>query len=604
MTQFLLICLCIWLISTMLGAAIQRFYSGSWKITWHLVRNALFGLIISDAVAVLLGNTSAVGLQATWQTPQVKYLFTSVAICSSLLLTWFFRDTERTASTTKKTIWWTIAFVIICFIASFLYWVPLFFHDFFGEVTAEQLIFLLTSSSGDTTDTADRMVWNTLIIPCIACAALAPLLVASRKTKAIAVTKNHTLLQFTPKTIRIVTGVILVISMAISSQQALKKLPLADLYTGLTQDSSFVADHYVEPTWANLEFPQQQRNLIHIYMESMETSFLGTGNGSGMTPENLIPELQALMNEPGNVYFSNSSGNGGIYQNTAANHSVAGMINMNAGIPMKTNRIGVEGMMYPNFGWTSDILAAKGYNITLMMNADAAWGDVGPQYRAHGANNILDHQAFIEQKLIPADYRVEWGVEDEKLYAFAQTEMTRLAAADKPFYLVMENADTHTPGYVNEKCTNTPFDSKYSNAVFCSQHDLVQFVRWIQAQPWYENTTIVLTGDHLTMEHDWVQTWNKGNDKDRTIANLIINGVPAATQERMHNRVAASFDMFPTILTSIGIKIANDKLGLGTNLYSDKKTLFEELGREHVDSELRNKSDFFIQHKFSGIKDQ
>ena len=38
--------------------------------------------------------------------------------------------------------------------------------------------------------------------------------------------------------------------------------------------------------------------------------------------------------------------------------------------------------------------------------------------------------------------------------------------------------------------------------------------------------------------------------------------------------------MFPTILASIGVKIEGEKLGLGTNMFSGEKTLFEENGGE------------------------
>ena len=36
--------------------------------------------------------------------------------------------------------------------------------------------------------------------------------------------------------------------------------------------------------------------------------------------------------------------------------------------------------------------------------------------------------------------------------------------------------------------------------------------------------------------------------------------------------------MFPTMLASIGVKIEGERLGLGTNLFSDKPTIMEENG--------------------------
>lgn len=64
----------------------------------------------------------------------------------------------------------------------------------------------------------------------------------------------------------------------------------------------------------------------------------------------------------------------------------------------------------------------------------------------------------------------------------------------------MENADTHFPDGFLEKDAPTPFDKQYSNVIFHSQKQIYDFVKWIQAQDFYDNTTIVLTGDHLSMD--------------------------------------------------------------------------------------------------------
>jgi len=51
--------------------------------------------------------------------------------------------------------------------------------------------------------------------------------------------------------------------------------------------------------------------------------------------------------------------------------------------------------------------------------------------------------------------------------------------------------------------------------------------------------------------------------------------------------------MYPTILSSMGIEIEGDKLGLGTNLFSDEQTLIERDGLDKLEDELGQKSNFF-----------
>ena len=61
----------------------------------------------------------------------------------------------------------------------------------------------------------------------------------------------------------------------------------------------------------------------------------------------------------------------------------------------------------------------------------------------------------------------------------------------------------------------------------------------------------------------------------------------------MYHRKFSTMDMFPTILDSIGIKIEGNRLGLGTNLFSEEKTLAELYGYDYLFQELKKKSNFY-----------
>lgn len=77
----------------------------------------------------------------------------------------------------------------------------------------------------------------------------------------------------------------------------------------------------------------------------------------------------------------------------------------------------------------------------------------------------------------------------------------------------------------------------------------------------------------------------------RTTYNCIINAPIIPAEEK--NRQFATFDMFPTTLAALGVEIEGDRLGLGTNLFSDKKTLTEQYGFAALDEELQKKSEFY-----------
>ena len=123
----------------------------------------------------------------------------------------------------------------------------------------------------------------------------------------------------------------------------------------------------------------------------------------------------------------------------------------------------------------------------------------------------------------------------------------------------------------------------------CSSRQLVEFIRWIQQQPFYENTTIVLVGDHLTMDSDFCA--NVSPECQRGVLNIFVNAPVMAVNTK--NRIASTMDMFPTTIAALGGEIEGDRLGLGTNLFSGRPTLAEELGMDQLNAEVRKNSLFY-----------
>jgi hypothetical protein len=63
----------------------------------------------------------------------------------------------------------------------------------------------------------------------------------------------------------------------------------------------------------------------------------------------------------------------------------------------------------------------------------------------------------------------------------------------------MLTVDTHYPkGYTCRLCEDT-YDSSYANAIACSDRQVSAFLKWCMKQDWYEDTAIVVSGDHPTM---------------------------------------------------------------------------------------------------------
>lgn len=363
--------------------------------------------------------------------------------------------------------------------------------------------------------------------------------------------------------------------------------------------SQYIEENYVDPDTANLKFPAQKRNLIHIYLESMENTYFSKELGGNMN-ENLMPDLAQLTQEGYNFsHLPKGKGIGGHHMSTGATWSVASMVNMHTGLPMKIATdhyaYGLKDYFLPGATALGDILKKQGYNQSLMFGADAKFGGLDVFYKTHGDFRILDHKGVQKEGWLEEDYRVWWGYEDDKLYEYAKRELTRLSSAGKPFHFTMETADTHYPDGYLSKNAETPYESQYANVIRYSQAETVRFVRWIQEQPFYENTTVILIGDHLSMDRQFFREYVSPT-YDRTCYSVILN--PAESVRNIPdayrcNRQWAAFDMFPTILSSIGVSIDGHRLGLGTDLFSGEKTLFERDGAEAVNAAFNYRSDFY-----------
>jgi len=154
----------------------------------------------------------------------------------------------------------------------------------------------------------------------------------------------------------------------------------------------------------------------------------------------------------------------------------------------------------------------------------------------------------------------------------------------------MLTVDTHhQDGYVCELCDDE-FPEQYANVIACSSRQVSDFIDWAKSQDFYENTTIVIVGDHNTMDSDFAENLPEGYV--RTRYNAFINVPAEVSPEKIENRKFASYDYYPTTLASLGVKIDGERLGLGTNLFSSEETLYETYGTDMM-TELNMKSSFY-----------
>lgn len=354
------------------------------------------------------------------------------------------------------------------------------------------------------------------------------------------------------------------------------------------EKTDFYEKYYVNPAKTKLDFPSQKRNLIYIFMESMESSYADQEDG-GIMDDNYIPNLTKLAKE--NINFSDKADGklGGPTCLEATAYTVGGMVAQTAAINLKLHNSGsMFGNFLPNLTTMGDILNKEGYQQVFLCGSEGDFAGRDTYFTSHKDFHIEDYNAAKKEGFIAPDYKVFWGHEDEILYKRAKKQLEQLSSSDKPFNLTMLTVDTHFPrGYKCRLCKDK-YNRQYANVIACADQQVYDFVEWIKKQDFYKNTTIVIAGDHTTMVDTSDPIWgNLNNNYKRTVYNTIINADCTYKENVTENRDFSTMDMFPTTLAALGVQIDGNRLGLGTNLFSGQKTLPEKLGRGYINQELK-----------------
>ena len=362
---------------------------------------------------------------------------------------------------------------------------------------------------------------------------------------------------------------------------------------GMMKTTSVYEEEYAPPQKQIYQFPEKKKNLIYIFLESMETSYASVEEG-GVMADNYIPYLTEMAKE--NISFSDTDVLGGAQSVAGTTWTAAAMVTQTSGIPLtipiSKSNFGQDNKFLPGAYSIGEILEKEGYTNELLVGSKASFAKRKAYFEQHGNFRVFDYYTAVEREYIPEDYYVWWGYEDRRLFDYAKIELNKLYSEGNPFNLTMLTVDTHfTDGYKCPLCEEI-YDSQYANVIHCSDKQIYEFIEWIKQQPFYKDTVIVLSGDHLTMDHHYFDRISEtAMKRGRRIYNCFINTGMSADHTK--NRTFTTMDMFPTTLASLGVTWGKENLGLGVNLFSGEKTLAEKKGLQKFSDQLASSSDFY-----------
>lgn len=447
-------------------------------------------------------------------------------------------------------------FVFICL---FLIAVFRYVNKFFPQTTLEQILFFINTPC----DGADSKLVFLFVKRCLAAPFVYSMLIcyAPEIKKGIdkVLTKIHFSYTFF---VSVLFMLILAVYMATHINRDMMEKFFSNEYT------KFYEKHYVEPKNTKINFPVK-KNLIILHIESMEETF----KNAEFFGQSLIPDIE--KSERGFVKFNN------YHDGYSTNFTQGSQIAIFTGMPPRynsiINNIGNDVILFKDYYALGNILKDNGYSTLAIQGTDATFAGQKPFLQNHGIDEIID-ASVIAEKYPQYESDGTWGYSDADVFKILREKITE-STQKQPYFMYVLTVDTHFK-YVPAELKYHKFDNPYYDTLYNTNKVIAEFIEWFKNSENYKNTTVVIVGDHLRMGDDFDMP------QERSIYNLFIN----AKEPKNTRRSLTQIDLFPSIVEAMGGKIKGHRLGLGTSVFSKKKTLAERYSAEKLEEEMSKRN--------------
>ncbi|MFD2117516.1 LTA synthase family protein [Paenibacillus yanchengensis] len=298
------------------------------------------------------------------------------------------------------------------------------------------------------------------------------------------------------------------------------------------------------------------KNLIMIQMESFQ-NFLVNLRVDG---QEITPVFNELVNN--GHYFNN------FYQQVGQGNTSDAefVVNTSLYIPSR----GAASQIYGEKELPSlpKLLKQAGYYTTTFHTNVVDFWNRGELYTALGFDRYYDQQFFGDDNII------FFGAPDEVLYDKTADELKRLNEEQAPFYAHVIAMTAHHPYTIPEELTlidlpnrfNDTMVGSYLKSQYYADYALGSFIEDLKAQGVWEDSLIVLYGDHLglpmyslTREEKDLMSEIYGREYNYTdminIPLIIIDPNDASTA--VHEQLGGQIDILPTLANLLGVSLDN-----------------------------------------------
>jgi phosphoglycerol transferase len=333
-------------------------------------------------------------------------------------------------------------------------------------------------------------------------------------------------------------------------------------------------DHDAEMSMKITARPDQQRNLVVIYLESLERSYVD------------IDATQRAY-APINDLARQSVEAVNLQQVFGTTYTIAGIVASQCGVPLissglgdiffrKRTTVSLEALM-PSVTCLGDVLRDDGYTLSYLNGADLNRFSKRGFLKSHGYTRLLGSGDVAPE--IMEGRSNAFGMNDALLFGYVYDEYDHLSTQAAPFAMSMLTIATHGPdAFLDNECSSDNQTSKMPAAIACTAKHLQNFISYVRANPAARDTDIVVLSDHLALPNT-LETALKAKGDQRRDLFFINSGADAQVIERP----ATMLDIYPTILEHLGYGLRDGQANLGRSMFNATPNLLERFGVDDVD---------------------
>ena len=479
-----------------------------------------------------------------------------------------------------RRVFWGVSMVlgwILVLVGALLFGTAMWVRRTFGPVSVDQLLTNLPGGGGEGAGGQDLVIGGVvtgLVIPAAAVLVVALLAEKSRRVlRAHGVPRQGWRRRLARATAGLLAIAVAVAGGAYAAEtigvQEYAEAVIHEQVTGTSLADFYVAPQVrTEPGSGSGSSPAQ-RNLIVIYLESMENAFAD----DEVFEQNMLAPVQRATKGWDKVPRLRQYEGGG--------WTMSGIVATQCGIPLRSataagdttelNKFGsaldAAGAYMPGATCLGDVLADRGYRNVFLGGADATFAGKGAFLATHGYDEVLDLREWRSRG--ETETREDWGLSDRRLFELARGEVKRLHEGDEPFNLTMLSLDTHEQPHAYDYCP-VETEEEMTSITTCSMRQVAGFIDYLDGQGYLEDTSVVVMGDHLKAIGEMNSFWEEMRGMpDRTIFNRVWSpdGVRFARAD------IDQFSMYPTIIELAGVELPGHRAGVGVSALAPQRTV-------------------------------